>query len=232
MSTPILVPGLLCDAFVWEAVTRALPEAVVPHLEGMDDLGEMARHCLSLADGPLHVAGHSMGARVAMEMARIAPERVERLALLDTGIHPLKEGEPAKRAEIVAFARENGMRALADRWLPGMVHPDRHGDAALMGALTEMVMRRDPEEHALQIAALLGRPDASLYLSQITCPTLLMVGRQDVWSPIAQHEAMLALLPDARLAIIEDAGHFAPVEQPDAVAEILIPFLSPNRSEQ
>ncbi|WP_319773511.1 alpha/beta fold hydrolase [Breoghania sp.] len=232
MTTTLLVPGLLCDAFVWEPVTRVMPEAVVPHLEGMDDLSEMARHCLSLAEGPLHVAGHSMGARIAMEMARMAPERVERLALLDTGIHPLKEGEPAKRAEIVAFARENGMRALAERWLPGMVHPDRHEDATLMGALSEMVMRRDPEEHARQIAALVGRPDASRYLSEITCPTLLVVGRQDVWSPVAQHEDMLALLPDARLEIIEDAGHFAPVEQPDAVAEILIPFLTPNRRER
>ena len=232
MIRTMLIPGLLCDATVWEPVLGDLPDAIVPLLEGMNDLTEMARYCLSLSEGPLHVAGHSMGARVAMEMARLAPQRVRRLALLNTGIHAVKEGEPARRAEIVAFARENGMRALAERWLPGMVHADRHDDGVLMGTLGEMVMRRDPEEHARQIAALLARPDASLYLAEIACPTLLVVGRQDAWSPVAQHQEMAALLPDARLEIIEDAGHFAPLEQPEAVAKVLVPFLTAKGSEQ
>ena len=228
--TTMLIPGLLSDATVWQALRAALPAAIVPELTGQDDLTEMARHCLGLAEGPLRVAGHSMGARVAMEMARLAPERIERLALLDTGIHPLKQGEAERRAEIVAFARAQGMQALADRWLPGMVHPDRHGDAELMGALTRMVLRHDPEIHARQIAALVGRPDASGYLHRIACPVLLIVGRQDAWSPVSQHEEMLAQLPDARLEVVEDAGHFAPVERPEETAALLLPFLLAERT--
>ncbi|MEJ1990304.1 MAG: alpha/beta hydrolase [Maritimibacter sp.] len=87
------------------------------------------------------------------------------------------------------------------------------------------MLRKNPDLHARQINALVHRPDASAYLATITCPVLLVVGRQDQWSPVAQHQDMLRLLPDARLEIIENAGHFAPVEQPDVVAGLLAEFL-------
>jgi pimeloyl-ACP methyl ester carboxylesterase len=166
-----------------------------------------------------------MGARVAMEMARLAPERIERLALLDTGIHPLRDGETEQREEIVRFAYSNGMAALAKRWLPGMVHEPNQANEALMLTLTDMVLRKTPDLHARQIKALTDRPDAAAYLSQIQCPVLLMVGKQDQWSPVSQHEDMLRLLPNACMEIIEDAGHFAPVEQPGQVVRVLSDFL-------
>ena len=222
----LLIPGLLCDGYVWGPLLDRLGhQGVVADLTTQDSISQMASDCLVLADGPLAVAGHSMGGRVAMEMARMAPHRIERLALLDTGIHPLSEGEPERRAEMVRLAWEKGMDALADRWLPGMVWHGNHSNARLMSELREMVLRQDPKRHERQINALVGRPDASAYLSKITCPTLLVAGRYDNWSPVSQHEDMLALLPDATLQIIEDAGHFAPVEQPSTVARLLADFL-------
>lgn len=227
MATVLLIPGLLCDRHVWEPLIAALDgTALVADLSTQDDLSWMARDCLAMAEGPLAVAGHSMGARVAMEMARLAPERIQRLALLDTGIHPLREGERASRDEIVHYAHDQGMQALADRWLPGMVSAPNRANAELMRGLTDMVLRRDADLHARQIRALVNRPDAAAYLPGIACPVLLMVGRQDQWSPVAQHEDMARLLPDARLEIVEDAGHFAPVEQPDKVARICADFLT------
>ena len=89
-----------------------------------------------------------------------------------------------------------------------------------------MVLLRDPDLHARQIRALVNRPDAASYLADIACPVLLVVGRQDQWSPVAQHEEMLRLLPDARLEIVENAGHFAPLEQADTVASLLADFLA------
>lgn len=222
--TILLIPGLLCDRFVWEPLLSRI-EAEVADLSTQDSIGQMAQDCLDAHPGPLRVAGHSMGARVAMEIAHRAPERVERLVLLDTGIHPLAEGETAKRDEIVQFAYENGMEALAGRWLPGMVHEPNQQNEALMRGLTEMVLRKDADLHARQIKALVNRPDAASYLAGITCPTLLVVGRQDQWSPVAQHETMLSLLPDARLEVIDNAGHFSPVEQPDEVAGLVAGFL-------
>ncbi len=225
-TTVLLIPGLLCDRVVWEPVITALGgDAEVADLSTQDNLTRMAQDCLAAYPGPLRVAGHSMGARVAMEMARLAPDRIERLVLLDTGIHPLKEGEVEKRAEVVAFAHENGMAALAERWLQGMVHEPNRADAALMKTLTDMVLRKDPDLHERQIKALTDRPDASAYLAEIRCPVLLVVGREDQWSPLSQHQDMLDLLPDARLEVIDDAGHFAPLERPDAVADVTAAFL-------
>ncbi|MCB1336702.1 MAG: alpha/beta fold hydrolase [Maritimibacter sp.] len=224
MATNVLIPGLLCDRFVWEPVLARI-EAEVADLSTQDSIAGMAEDTLAAFPGKLRLAGHSMGARVAMEMARRAPERIERLALLDTGIHPLKAGETEKRAQIVALAYEKGMAALAESWLPPMVHAPNRANRALMEGLTEMVLRKSPELHERQIRALVGRPDAAAYLGEIACPTLLVVGREDAWSPVAQHEDMLALMPDARLEVVEEAGHFAPVEQPDTVAGLLTDFL-------
>jgi pimeloyl-ACP methyl ester carboxylesterase len=225
MSQTLLISGLLCDATVWRPLLECI-DGKVADFSTQDNLTTMARDCLRKHSGHLKIAGHSMGARVAMEMARLAPERVEKLALLDTGIHPLRDGEPAKRAEIVHFAHENGMAALANRWLPGMVYAPNQSNKALMTKLKNMVLRATPDLHARQIKALVDRPDASAYLAQIECPVLLIVGQEDQWSPVSQHEDMLKLLPNARLEIIADAGHFAPIEQPESVARLLADFLS------
>lgn len=225
MSQTLLISGLLCDATVWRPLLECI-DGKVADFSTQDNLTTMARDCLRKHSGHLKIAGHSMGARVAMEMARLAPERVEKLALLDTGIHPLRDGEPAKRAEIVHFAHENGMAALANRWLPGMVYAPNQSNEALMTKLKNMVLRATPDLHARQIKALVDRPDASAYLAQIECPVLLIVGQEDQWSPVSQHEDMLKLLPNARLEIIADAGHFAPIEQPESVARLLADFLS------
>lgn len=223
--TVLLLPGLMCDRFVWEPLLRELPGAAIADFSSQDSLTDMAQDCLDAHPGPLRVAGHSMGARVAMEMARLAPERIERLALLDTGIHPLADGEAEQRQEAVTFGYNAGMEALADRWLASMVWEPNKQDAALMQGLKDMVLRRDAALHERQIRALVNRRDAAAYLPNITCPTLLLVGEHDLWSPVRQHEDMARLLPNARLEVIAEAGHFAPVERPEVVNGFLRPFL-------
>lgn len=224
----ILLPGLLCDAWIWSAQSRALEphaDVFVADLSQHDSIEGMARSALALTEGPVTVIGHSMGARVAMETARLAPERIERLGLIDTGIHPRRDGEEVNRQVLVDLAFAEGMGALAERWLPPMVHEARAGDRALMEPLKDMVMRATPEQHRRQIRALLNRPDARTYLAAITCPTLVMVGRQDRWSPPAQHEEMACLIPNAELVVIESSGHMTLVEQPEQVSGALLRWL-------
>lgn len=231
MTTTILIPGLLSDNWVWQTLNEKLSGTVlIADLSTQNDLTEMAKDCLALAQGPLRIAGHSMGARVAMEMARLAPQRIERMILLDTGIHPLKDGESEKRAEIVRFAHENGMQALAQRWLPDMLFEANRQNETLMQGLSDMVVRCDADLHERQINALVNRPNASTYLHQITCPVLLIVGREDLWSPVSQHENMLDLLPNAQLHIIDEAGHFALVERANECASLCADFLA-NQSK-
>ena len=167
-----------------------------------------------------------MGGRVAFEIWRQAPERVASLVVLDTGIHPAGPDEPTGRQRMLDISANAGMEALADAWLPQMVHPDRHADPAFMQPLRDMVVRATPEQHARQIRALLHRPDAAPLLGTITVPTLIVVGRHDEWSPVEQHERIAGSIPGARLAVIEDAGHMVTLERPEAVSALLGDWLT------
>ncbi len=223
-----LLPGLLCDRSVWSQQEQALSRDVdvtVADFYGFDSIGDMARSVLERAPERFAVAGHSMGGRVALEIVRRAPERVTRLALLDTGTHSARPGEAEKRQVLVDLAWREGMEALARQWLPPMVHPDRLTDAPLMRSLTEMVCRATPEIFERQVRALLGRPDAAPGLSAIDCPTLVACGRQDAWSPLDQHEAIASAIRGATLAVIEDSGHMTTVEAPGAVTGFLQAWL-------
>lgn len=222
--TLILLPGLLCDASVWAhqmAHLSDLASVVVAELRGFDSIDAMAESVLAQAPPRFALAGHSMGGRVALEVARRAPERVERLALLDTGIHPRRDGEETSRGALVALARTEGMAAMARRWLPPMVHPERGAEPALMEPLTAMVCATTPDVFAGQQKALLNRRDASVDLPAIACPTAVIVGRQDGWSPPAQHEEIANAIPGAVLTVIEDSGHMSTVERPEAVTAAL-----------
>jgi pimeloyl-ACP methyl ester carboxylesterase len=228
MTPLFLLPGLLCDSEVWKAQVAALGgerRVVAAEFLDPDSMEGMARAVLSFAPSRFALAGHSMGGRVAMEVARLAPERVERLALLDTGAHAVRAHEQESRGALVELARREGMQALVERWLPPMVGEAGRADPELMARLTAMIHRGDPELFARQQTALLTRPDAEAHLPAIRCPTALIVGRQDGWSPPEQHEAMAALIPGATLTVIEDCGHMAPMERPEAVTDALARWL-------
>ena len=230
----LLVPGLMCDHAVWEPLLPTLSVGractVVDH--GMaDSLPGMARQLLVAAPDRFAIAGHSMGARVVLEVLRQAPERVTRVALLDTGYQARAGGsageeEARKRHALLALARERGVRAMAAAWVQGMVHPARLSDAPLIDAILAMFERKSAEVFACQIHALLERTGASNVLAGVKVPTLILCGRQDAWAPVAQHEAMQRLAPGSVLEVIEDAGHMAPMERPAAVAGALVRWLT------
>ncbi|KAB7767004.1 alpha/beta fold hydrolase [Xanthomonas maliensis] len=224
----LLLCGLLCDSSIWErqrAALADLTEVQVLDFPGFDSLSQMAAHVLAQAPSRFALAGHSMGARVAMEVLRQAPQRVDRLALLDTGVHPRTDNEASQRYALLRLAQEQGMHALARQWLPPMLHPRHRDDAAVLDPLLAMVAGHSAEVFAGQVQALLQRPDAAPLLPQIGCPTLLGVGRQDTWSPLARHQDMAARITDARLVVFEECGHMAPVEAPVAVAAALRDWL-------
>lgn len=223
-STLVLLPGLLCDAAVWQAQVAALPSlaCIVPDYGLRDSIHAMARQVLIEVEAPrFALAGHSMGGRVALEVARLAPDRIERLALLDTGFQPRPTGaagdaEMRERFALLALAREQGMREMGRRWATGMVHPAQL-EQSVFETILDMIARKTPEAFAAQIRALLDRPDARPVLQALRCPTLLLCGRQDTWSPLARHEDMRDLVAGAELVVIEDAGHMTTMERPQPV---------------
>jgi pimeloyl-ACP methyl ester carboxylesterase len=225
MESLLLLPGLLCDAWVWQAQVEGLRDVCEmrpwPNFYGYNSLEGMARAVLAAAPERIHVCGHSMGGRVAFEMVRAAPERILSLVLLDTSTGPAAPEETEARGELVALARREGMAAMAAEWLPPMVHPKRLSDRPFMDALTQMVCRATPEIFAKQQHALLMRSDAHPLLPKIACPTLVGCGADDAWSPLAQHEEIAAAIPGAQLVSIPDSGHMVSVEAPDALTACL-----------
>ena len=225
-----LLPGLLCDASVWEPQRQAFAEShrvVIPDFFGLDSLEAMAQAALDMAgQGPISVAGHSLGGRVALEGFRMAPERLVRLALLDTGVHGPRPGEAEQRQVLIDKCRAEGMEALVREWLPPMVHPDRVNEQALVGPMAEMIRRASPEIYEGQVRALLSRPDATDYLPGMRMPVAVICGRQDAWSPFPRHVEMAAAIPGSVLTAIEDSGHMSTLERPEAVTAALAAWLA------
>lgn len=222
--TLLLLPGLLCDGTVWAHQVQDLADIAAPRVVTYRDataIGEMAAEVLRRAPGRFALAGHSMGGRVALEVYRQAGDRVSHLALLDTATGPVRPEEHDKRMGWVTRARAEGTAVLVKDWLPPMLHPDHLTDGYLMATLANMIEGFTADQFAGQIQALLTRPDATPVLGTITCPTLVLCGRQDSWSVPDKHEEMARMIPNARLEIVEDCGHMAPIEQPDRVTSHL-----------
>jgi pimeloyl-ACP methyl ester carboxylesterase len=187
-----------------------------------DSLGALAESIIAHAPPRFALAGHSMGGRIALEVARRVPERLLGLALLDTGYEALAPGkagerEAAGRHALLTMARREGMRAMARTWLQGMVYPSRLTDVELVEPILDMFERRTPELFALQIKGLLTRPDATSVLQSLQCPALVLCGREDEWAPPSRHDVMARMIRHSTLEIIPDCGHMSTLERPQAV---------------
>jgi pimeloyl-ACP methyl ester carboxylesterase len=229
MTTIYFLCGLLCDEVVWQAQADALSgkyDVRVLSFQGHDSLESMAARVLDDAPAGFALAGHSMGGRVALEVYRRAPARVERLALLDTGYEGTVPGEAERRAVLVKKAFADGISAIAPIWGLPMLAPRHRDKAAFVQAVFDMVGRMTPEIFAGQVKALLNRPDAGAVLAGLACPTLILCGRQDGWSPPERHEAMARRVPHHILRLIDECGHMSTMEQPGAVLAALHEWLA------
>ncbi len=229
----VLVPGLLCDDAVWQhqlATLSAVSEIQVAKHELCDSLGAMAERILARAPARFALAGHSMGGRVALEVMARAPQRVTKLALLDTGYQALAPGEAGEREQtgryrLLEIAKQHGMLAMAQEWSHGMVWPPRLADVPLMHAINAMIARASVEQFAAQIRALLERPDRTDLLANLHLPTLLLCGSNDSWSPLARHDDMARLIAGSQLVAVPECGHMSTMERPAAVAAALLAWL-------
>jgi pimeloyl-ACP methyl ester carboxylesterase len=225
----LLIPGLLCDDAVWTSQAAALADIAAVRVANngdTDSLGALAESIIAQAPPRFALAGHSMGGRIALEVARRVPERLIGLALLDTGYEALAPGEAGEREAagrhaLLAMARREGMRSMARTWLQGMVYPPRLSDEELVEPILDMFERRTPNLFALQIKALLARPDATSVLPTLQCPTLVLCGREDTWAPPSRHAVMAKMIRHSTLEIIPDCGHMSPLERPRAVNQAL-----------
>lgn len=220
----LLIPGLLCGPDLWSHQTSNLKDIAnicVADISGGDTITVLAKQVLSAAPDRFALAGLSMGGYVAQEIMRQAPERVERLALVDTSGRADTDDQRERRRQLIYMSRIGKFRGVTDRLLPILIHKDRLGDTALTERVKIMAERVGPEAFHRQQKAIMGRPDGRPDLSQYDLPTLIMCGRQDALTPVALHEEMVELIPGAQLAIIEDSGHLSTMERPQAATALL-----------
>ena len=214
----LFLPGLACDARIYEPQRAAFPDSrAVDGYGTADTLQEMARIALEQAPESFDLFGHSMGGRVALEVYRLAPERVRRLALVSTGVHSLKEGEPEKRQALQAIGWNHGFEKLVDEWLQPMVAEGNRSNPAIYPSLRQMSVGAGQDVFDAQIHALVNRPEVESLLPRIACPTLVMTGELDSWAGPAQHRAIADAIPNSELVIVPGAGHMIQIEAPDAV---------------
>ena len=219
-----LLPGLLCDRDVWQFQAQALADTMevrIPDYRGMDSLSAMADMILAEAPERFAVAGHSMGGRVGLELIHKTPERVSHLILLSVGAHAVTDEECEQRSSLVEEAASLGMDRYANSWADLMLAYRPQENPSVRRIIETMARRQSLDDFIAHITAGLGRADQAQYLPYIQIPVLLIVGERDAWSPVSQHEAIRRRIPDATLAVVPDAGHMVPLDQPDAVSRLI-----------
>jgi pimeloyl-ACP methyl ester carboxylesterase len=219
----------LCDERLYAAQFAALGDAYdcrVFVFRDQDSLRAMTEALLAGTPPRFTLIGLSLGGYVAFEVIRRQPQRLERLALLDTTAAADSTARRAGRLADIAKVREGGIEALIPelpaRWLLP-AHAER---AALAGLMADMARSVGARGQLNQQRAMLARPDSLEDLSKLRVPTLLICGEQDRVTPVADHQAMAARISGARLAIIAECGHLSTLEQPDEVTRLLAQWLA------
>ncbi len=227
----LLLPGLLCDGALWAPQIEALADVAecrVADLTRDDTIRAMVRRVLDETPwDTFALAGFSMGGFAALEVMRQAPQRVTRLALMDTGPGVDTPERADERRRGIALAEQaRGFQPIARTLLASMLHPDRAADPVLGTAMREMAERVGREAYIRQQTAILQREDSVPLLRTIRCPTLVLCGRQDRRTPLEWHETMAREIPGAVLEVIEECGHMSTLEAPGATAAAMRRWLT------
>lgn len=224
----VLLPGMMCDArLFWHqigALGRRRAVQVAP-LTDHDSVQALAAEVLAHAPPRFALAGLSMGGIVAMEMLAQAPDRIERLALMDTNPRAELPDVQANRARQIALAAEGRLdEVIRDEMKPNYLAPGR-GQTAILDLCMDMALSLGPEVFARQSHALRDRPDQTATLARFTGPALVLMGEQDRLCPLDRHQQMQGLLRNSRLVVIPEAGHLPVLEQPEATTDALQAWL-------
>jgi pimeloyl-ACP methyl ester carboxylesterase len=224
----LLVPGLVSSPRIYAPVVPALwrfgPVTVANHIRD-DNMGAIARRILAEAPPRFALAGHSMGGYIAFEIMRQAPDRVAKLALINTQARPDTSEATARRRGQMARTQAGEFHAILDELFAGFVHPSRCGDGALRQLVHDMGDDIGAEAFVRQQTAVMSRADSRPILAWIKCPTLVLTGDEDHTIPNSLSVEMADGIPGARLTILGSCGHLPQVEQPQATTDALVEWL-------
>jgi pimeloyl-ACP methyl ester carboxylesterase len=225
----VLIPGLFCNSLLWRSQISGLcdlAEIEVPNITRAETITDMAQAILSSAPDRFSLAGFSLGSQVALEIMRIAGDRVDRLALLSAthgGVLP-----PVAKAlhEAILTIEQRGIEQYLEAAYPTYVGPARLKDSALKNIFLEMAREIGPDAGIRQIRALLGLQIPFSNLKAIRCPTFVIGGQEDRRTTPQAHLLLSQEIPDSQLIMVENAAHFTPLEQPETITNLLRQWLA------
>ena len=232
--TLLLLPGLACNATMWNPLMQtaagvrlaALQPVIADVHTRFGTFETMASALLGEHPGELVLCGASMGAMLAMEVARQAPERVKGLALLGTSAQPESDEMRQLREGAIGFFEQGRVQDVLQFNLPLAFHPSRAKDAVLAQTYLDMVLAAGAHQLIAQNRAVIARPDARLHLPQLRCPVLVMCGDTDSLTPPERSREIAALVPHAQLQVVGQCGHMLTLERPDEVSHALMHWLT------
>lgn len=223
-ETLVLIPGLACTPRLYEPQIEALSGdwniIVADHTQD-DSLRGIAARLLSEAPERFSLAGLSMGGYIALEVMRQAPERVQRLALLDTSARPDTPEGRQDRERLVALAEAGRFEDIHSRLWPRLVHPNHQSDEGLQDVVFRMMRQTGTDAYIRQQRAIMARPDSRPMLPGIEIPTLVLVGEGDAITPPDIAREMAEMIEWASLVVVPEAGHLSTLEQAGRVAQAL-----------
>lgn len=225
----VLVPGLLCSARLFAPQIAALwahgPVTVADHRRDAE-IGAVAQRILDSAPSRFALAGLSYGGYIAFAMLRLAPDRIGKLALLDTSARPDTPEQSAARKAQIALAREGRFAEIPGMSIPRFLHTNHQNDERLTGIVRAMAMDTGPEAFELQQNAIMSRPDSRPLLPEIGCPTLVLVGDGDLATPPELAREIAGGIAGSRLVVVPDCGHLSTIERPEPVNAALAQWLA------
>jgi len=221
----ILLPGTLCDERLWQYQLESLQDiakVTVGNITQHNTIKALAEDVLAKAPREFALAGLSLGGIVALEIMRIAPERVLKLALLDTNPYPPRLEQRSMWERFFEMIDNNQfMDITREHLLPVLIHPDKQNNEEVVSVILDMAEKVGEDAYINQLKAVMNREDQRTILPSITCSTTIIVGREDRVCPVHMSEYMAASVTNATLEIIENAGHLITLEQPENVTRHL-----------
>ncbi|MGM7724277.1 alpha/beta fold hydrolase [Metabacillus sp. Hm71] len=230
-KTPLLlVPGTLCDERLWKHQIESLSdlaEVKVCDVTRQDSITGLAKSILEEAPDKFALAGLSLGGIISLEIMRLAPERVKKLALLDTNPTPPKSEQISGWEKFIDMANNGQFLTITiDHLIPVLIHPDRRKDDSLVETILDMAKKIGKDAYINQLKAVMGRLDQRPILATIKCPTMVIVGKEDRVCPIQMSEFIAENIATSCLEIIDKCGHLSTLEQPEIVSILLRKWLN------
>src|SRR2546422_6974858 len=242
-GTPVvLLHGFPFNRTMWsEQIEALMPRhrVLAPDLRGHGEtsvvpgpatMEEMARDVSALMEklniSRAAVCGLSMGGYVALALYRMFPLRARALVLADTRPGADSEEARANREVQAEKALQEGMAAIADAMLPKLLSPKTVAkNPAVVARVREMILKTNSEGAAAALRGMAQRRDQTSFLSRIICPTLVIVGREDVITPLPESELMRREIGGSRLDVSENPGHLSNLDRPQNFKRALTKFL-------